>query len=404
MKAFTRNRKLNFLKVFVLLLSKSQKSLQLWLNEFYTKYELDSVTASAFSQARAKFKHTAFIELNTGLSKIYYQDGDYKKHKSFRLLSIDGSKLYLPNEKDVSKEFGKIKVKNQTIESSYVGAQTTVLYDVLNEIVLDSQLAKAHSSEHVLAKKHLEFISEGDLVLLDRGLRSYELFSCIKQQKSEFLARCSVNAGKEVEIFLEQKLNDKIVTLKPHRELKKVGLEQSLRVRLVKVILDSGEVEILATSLLDSEAFSIKELKELYFKRWGVETYFGRIKSRLALEAFTGKTAESVKQDFFSTILVSNIETVYTEDTNNQLKDKCVKKGNKNEQKVNKAVAYNIIKNNILEIIFNNKISNSEMTQRMEKVFLATPTSVRKNRKVDRNFPPPRKVARFHKHRKKIVF
>ncbi|MCP4112968.1 MAG: hypothetical protein GY749_46815 [Desulfobacteraceae bacterium] len=53
---FTRNRKLTFVVVILLILQKSLKSLQLVLNEFFGKLAepLVIVTASAFTQARAK--------------------------------------------------------------------------------------------------------------------------------------------------------------------------------------------------------------------------------------------------------------------------------------------------------------------------------------------------------------
>ena len=45
----------------------------------------------------------------------------------------------------------------------------------------------------------------------------------------------------------------------------------------------------------------------------GGETYYSRVKGRLCLENFTGKTVESVKQDFWSTIFISNFETLAKE-------------------------------------------------------------------------------------------
>ena len=176
------------------------------------------------------------------------------------------------------------------------------MYDVLNEIVIDAQLCKANTSEVKLADKHLKFLRANDLVLLDRGFPAYPLFCAIKQRGSDFLARCSNNSFKEVDLFLKEKLDEKIVTLYPNRKIKKEGLPRSITVRLIKVTLDSGELEILITSLLDGERHRANDFKDLYFHRWKVETYIGRIKSRLALECFTGKTAESVRQDFFSTI------------------------------------------------------------------------------------------------------
>ena len=83
-----------------------------------------------------------------------------------------------------------------------------------------------------------------------------------------------------------------------------------MRLRFVRVDLPDGEVEILATSLLDRAKYPTGLFKRLYYKRWRIETFFQAIKSRLAVDNFTGRTVEAIKQDFFSTLFVSGLETV----------------------------------------------------------------------------------------------
>ena len=63
---FTRTRVLTFQTITVLLMAKGMKSLQLSLNEIIPKLELAEQTVSkvAYSKARRKLKHEAFIELN----------------------------------------------------------------------------------------------------------------------------------------------------------------------------------------------------------------------------------------------------------------------------------------------------------------------------------------------------
>ncbi len=65
-KFFTRDRKVTFVIVVLLILQKSLKSLQLVMNEFFGKlgFPLVIFTASAFTQTRRKLSHTAFAELN----------------------------------------------------------------------------------------------------------------------------------------------------------------------------------------------------------------------------------------------------------------------------------------------------------------------------------------------------
>lgn len=65
---FTRQRTLTFPVVFLLLLQKTTKSVQRHLHEFLAQWLPDTlaptVTPGAWTQARAKFKASAFVELN----------------------------------------------------------------------------------------------------------------------------------------------------------------------------------------------------------------------------------------------------------------------------------------------------------------------------------------------------
>ena len=55
---------------------------------------LESVTAAAFSQARKRIRHTAFIELNEqAIVNVMYREGEYLRYQGFRVLAIDGSKI-----------------------------------------------------------------------------------------------------------------------------------------------------------------------------------------------------------------------------------------------------------------------------------------------------------------------
>src|SRR5260221_5179524 len=65
---FTRQRQLTFPVVMLFVLQKTVKSIQRHLHEFLDELSggqlLEPVTAGAFTHARAKLKHTAFIEFN----------------------------------------------------------------------------------------------------------------------------------------------------------------------------------------------------------------------------------------------------------------------------------------------------------------------------------------------------
>ena len=129
------------------------------LNEAMTWLDLPPVTASAYSQARYKLKHTAFIELNqTAIVDTMYEDDDYQTFWGFRVLAVDGSKLILPDTKDVRETFGTIKYSNgkdAEIHGEHPYAMASVLYDVLNRIAIDACLRSARAYEIDLAIEHL---------------------------------------------------------------------------------------------------------------------------------------------------------------------------------------------------------------------------------------------------------
>ncbi len=131
---------MSFEKIFGLLVGKTEKSNQIQLNEFWWKMGCSDneeiPTRSAFSQARVKFKHTAFIELREDTVKDYYKNKNYKKYKGLILAGTDGSKINLPDKKEIKEEFGvqKIKVGEKTDE--YAMGLASVMYDVMNRIKL----------------------------------------------------------------------------------------------------------------------------------------------------------------------------------------------------------------------------------------------------------------------------
>ncbi|OYY32556.1 MAG: hypothetical protein B7Y58_09840, partial [Halothiobacillus sp. 35-54-62] len=64
------------------------------------------MTKSAYTQARSKFSHLAFVEINQQLVGQVYQQPGYRTWHGFRLCAIDGSQLRLPHEAAIIDTFG----------------------------------------------------------------------------------------------------------------------------------------------------------------------------------------------------------------------------------------------------------------------------------------------------------
>ena len=190
----------------------------------------------------------------------------------------------------------------------------------------------------------------------------------------------------------------------PAQQKKKVGLSglpESLTIRLVRVELPTGEIEVLATSLLDENEFGHDEFMYLYGLRWGVETYFSKLKVRLALENFTGKTVESIYQDFWSTIFMSNLETIMTEELETEIN--AAKPEEHKKIKINRAVSFNVIKKMAFEI-FANESNSTDILDRLTALFRMNTITVRHNRGVKHKKISDTQSLNYQKRMRKHVF
>ena len=185
------------------------------------------------------------------------------------------------------------------------------------------------------------------------------------------------------------------------KKVRGFNLPEAIRIKFIRVVLSTGEVEVLATSLLNDNEFTPEDFKYLYSLRWGVETFFSKLKGRLGLENFTGKTAESIKQDFWSTIFMSNLETILVEDIETEMNEQ-KNKGQK-KVKVNKAVSFNAIKKMAFEI-FSREKDKEAILNKLVKLFTMNPVLVRNNRQVEREKISPIKSLNFQKRARKHVF
>ena len=393
--SFTRDRKLGFDKMMTMMIKKSNKSLQNNINDTQLALEEDiTISNSAYTQARAKLNYTAFEEFAQMARDIFYKDDEYEKYKGFRLLAIDGSVTTLPNTDDVKKEFNPMKVRCQIKEYAKDVSQARVscLFDVLNNIAIDSSITNKNKSEdnnleaydeRTLAMDHLQCCDENDLTIMDRGYPSFELFATV-YNKTNILCRLRKNIFSKAKSLFDKhsEIKDVILDINAPKHLRDIlklaGIPIKMKLRFIQVILDNGEVEVLVTNVLDKNILQTSDFKELYSLRWGIETYFDLIKNRLGLENFTGQSALAVKQDFFATIFLTNYESAMTYDINEELKEKT--KDNKYTQKVNKAVSFNIIKHKVFDLFYSDKPLD-EMLELMEKLFLTNTIVIRPNRK-----------------------
>jgi hypothetical protein len=311
-KAFTRQRCLPFVTMVLFLLNLVKRPLQDELDQFFN---LESeavvaepaVTKSAFSQARKKLKAGAFVELNTVQVDYFYVHFPYQTWYDFRLLAVDGSTTQLPETSDIVAHFG--------LWGTTPLARVSQMFDVLNEVTVDALIGPKDLGEREYAAQHFALLHSDDLVLLDRGSPAFWLLALILAQGAHFCARMPVGIWNEVDQFVASGRREKVIDLYPglaaRQECQTRNLSTlPLRVRLVRIELDSGEVEVLITSLLDAERYPYAVFKELYHQRWPVEEDYKVLKLRLEVENWSGKSSLAVYQDFHAKVFTANLAAI----------------------------------------------------------------------------------------------
>lgn len=298
-----------------------KSSIQRELDRFYREvmqsgFNIREVTKGAFTQARAKLNPWAFKRLNEVAINSFYQGASYYEWHQMRLLSVDGTRLVLPNHASVVQEFGMHHFGPKA-DSRRCLAIGSLLYDVLNQVTLDSQIAPYASSERDLLMEHLEHIQPGDLLLLDRGYTSFWLLFLLKARGIEFCVRMNDQTWLQVRDFTQSCEKERIVSFAlPKKDRNRLNnfpqmLDTEITCRLIKVELQNGEKEILCTSLTDEKTYLYQDFEQLYHYRWNEEEAYKLLKSRIELEDFSGKTARAVRQDFHAKVFLMTLCAAY---------------------------------------------------------------------------------------------
>ena len=249
---------------------------------------MHALSASAFCQARQQLQPRAVMRLSDHPVATFQARFAWRRWHGRRLLAVDGSTVRLPPSPDVVAAFGPPP------EGSRIPlGRVSVLYDVLNAVVVEAELVATDVGERVLAGEHLAATGADDLVLYDRGYPAFWLFALHALEQRDFCMRVPVGFSKEVEAFVASGAPTATVLFTPGQEARRqcevYRLPSApLRVRLIRVTLEGGETEVLATSLLDEAAFPTHFFKELYHLHWGVEEQDKRAKCRAEIENFSG--------------------------------------------------------------------------------------------------------------------
>ena len=307
-KHFIRKRKLSLLHVILYLLYTSKASMFQNLSRIrddLSVLNFPDISKQALSKARQFIHPDLFKELfYLSVDLFYSQLPSRNLWNGYHIFAIDGSRLELPNSKSNFDFFGEM-FGHPDPKRRFTMGLGSVVYDVLDDYIAHASFHPYLASERSAALEHLRYLEalniyHNSIVIFDRGYYSEDMFRyCVEHQHL-----CLMRLKEDYNIA--KKCSGDITTVLPGA---KNNGTSDIEIRVIEVTLANGTKEYLATNLFDP-SITQQMFQELYFYRWPVETKYKELKSRLAIEEFSGATTVSVFQEFYISLLLSNLSSL----------------------------------------------------------------------------------------------
>ena len=327
-KDFTRKKVLSFTIIIIIIINlvkdRNTKGYDITMNLFWSQSKKNKIelptdfppTSSAFSQARKKVKADSIKKMFIS-SKDRFEESYKDKYlwKGFRVFAVDGTKYTLPAEKELIEKFGCQNCGEK--DAHYPQALVSVLFNVKSKIAYDVVIEDVKGNEREQLKTLCNSLSENDLIILDRGYPSYEIFKYLLKKKVDFLIRINCkNTYKFVEEFLKSNLNEQIL------EINVPNTNEYIKLRVLKSKNKNGEIRIFVTSLLAQDKYSYQEIVDLYYERWEIEEHYKKNKELFKVENFHSKKENGILQEIYAQLLLSNLTKIMMNEAEKDNKNK----------------------------------------------------------------------------------
>lgn len=322
---FTRNRKLSFADMMMIIISMECGSVRSELLKYFS-YDPDTASSSAFVQQRSKIKTDAFKTLFHSFcaalpSPVY---------KEYHFFAVDGSDVQIPLEGSCE----TYRYFRNNCQRDYFQIHLSAIYDLIAKRYHTAYIEprKGHNESKAFHQMLQEqSFPSRSLFIFDRGYEGYPLMAHISHKNHFFVIRAKDNhtggilkgiqlpAQDEFDFFFDRICVDRMrVGYKDHPEcyhrvhysnspyfLNASVRQYRLCFRIVRFRLDNGSYECLLTNLPEKD-FDITALKDIYRMRWGIETSFRYLKHSIGLSYFHSKKITSIEQEIWARLILYN--------------------------------------------------------------------------------------------------
>lgn len=279
-----------------------------WLKGFDD--DLKVVGKSGISQARSRLGWEPLHQLHADLVRpIATPKTKGAWFHQWRVVSLDGSTLDLPDDPANDAEFGRATASRG--QSGFPQLRFVSLVEAGTHVLFASHMGPFKTSERALAEEILPALRPGMLCLADRGFYGFDFWEKARATGADLVWRVSSPLGlpreKELEdgSYLSRVWDTKDRFRRRSKGVPVRVVEYTLdQTRLPKPTEPEGNYRII-TTILDPKAAPAKELAALYTERWEIESAFDELKTHLRGRQMLlrSKTPDLVRQEFYGLLL-----------------------------------------------------------------------------------------------------
>jgi hypothetical protein len=248
----------------------------------------------SISKARVRLGDAVMADLFATVRGAVGQDGDESVfYQGFRVCAWDGTVFDLER---TDENLAQYQVPSG---GWFPQLRLVALVECGTLAVLDAAADSIAVGERELAERTLASLTEGMLVLADRGFPSYQLCRTVAGTGAQLVFRVSASFALPV----TGRLPDGTYLT----ELRGRRTHERMTVRVIEFSVKDAhtgisEVFALITTLIDHEHYDAEQLARLYLRRWRAETLIEilKIEIRGTHATFRSKTPAMVRQELYA--------------------------------------------------------------------------------------------------------
>lgn len=334
--SFTRKRKITLDNLLGYLIFRNHNVLlEDLVSYFGAMGDFDLPTKQAMIKRISILNYNVWDSIMDRFRNEIYNELPLLNIKDYIIVAVDGSFFDLPPHIVLNHCFGGHQTSKIRIEDiKKPQAKVSMIYDVLNKVILDFSISHYRTSEIPLLFEHLKrlqefFKNKKIIILADRYYGSAELFrycemhniKYIVRAKKNFFKHCIEEHGEERDFHINITFDKAWMRRIKDDEIRTSIIENpEMNIRVIRgayTYIEKNKnkerevtVETQYFTNLDDE-FDVSSIVDLYHhERWNVETAYDVLKNNLDIEQYNTHNPIGIINETMGKVIFYNIEQI----------------------------------------------------------------------------------------------